>query len=64
MLRAVQLHVVDLLQGSLLTLFIKMGGRSRVMDLNNEMESFYSGFGAVISYGTEVKKDYSITKTT
>lgn len=62
MLRAVQLHLVDLLQSGQLALFIKMGGRSRI--LNNEVESFYSGFVKVISYGKEEKKDYSITKTT
>lgn len=32
-----------------------MGGRSSVLGLNNEGESFYSGFGAVLSYGTEIK---------
>lgn len=33
-----------------------MGGRSSVLGLNNEGEGFYSGFGAVLSYGTEIKK--------
>lgn len=32
-----------------IALFINMGGRSSVLGLNNEGESFYSGFGAVIS---------------
>lgn len=49
--------MVDVLQGGQLALFINMGGRSSILGLINEVESFYSGFGAVISYGTEIKKE-------